>query len=123
MAISATQLTLIFSIFFAIFLDSTGQILPKHDPPGDDAALLDLERELMQLDRAIRAAEGKRPRACSLYPQPQVPEGFWNPAQRLETPKQLAARVTLSEGQIRNLIRTGQLEQPPTIAWRFPLLS
>jgi hypothetical protein len=26
MAISATQLTLIFTIFFAIFLDSTGQI-------------------------------------------------------------------------------------------------
>src|SRR6516165_8286958 len=29
---------------------------------------------------------------------------------RLETPKQLAARVNLSEGQVRNLIRTGQLE-------------
>jgi len=29
---------------------------------------------------------------------------------RLETPKQLAARVNLSEGQVRNLIKTGQLE-------------
>jgi hypothetical protein len=34
--------------------------MPKHDPPGDDAALLDLERELMQLDRAIHAAEENR---------------------------------------------------------------
>ena len=31
--------------------------MPKHDPPGDDAALLELERELMELDRAIRAAD------------------------------------------------------------------
>ena len=30
--------------------------------------------------------------------------------ERLETPKQLAARVNLSEGQVRNLIRTGRLE-------------
>jgi len=30
--------------------------------------------------------------------------------ERLETPKQLAARVNLSEGQVRNLIRTGQLD-------------
>jgi hypothetical protein len=36
--------------------------MPKHDPPGDDVALLKLERELMELDRAIRTAEeiGKR---------------------------------------------------------------
>ena len=34
--------------------------MPKHDPPGDDAALLELERELMELDRAIRAAEENR---------------------------------------------------------------
>ena len=34
--------------------------MPKHDPPGDDAALLELERELMELDRAIRAAEEDR---------------------------------------------------------------
>jgi hypothetical protein len=33
--------------------------MPKHDPPGDDAALLELERELMELDRAIRARRGK----------------------------------------------------------------
>ena len=30
--------------------------MPKHDPPGDDAALLELERELMELDRAIAHA-------------------------------------------------------------------
>ena len=29
-------------------------------PPGDDAALLELEHELMELDRAIRAAEENR---------------------------------------------------------------
>src|SRR5215472_15592633 len=34
--------------------------MPKHDPPGDDATLLELERELMELDRAIRAADEKR---------------------------------------------------------------
>jgi len=34
--------------------------VPKHDPPGDDAALLELERELMELDRAIRAADENR---------------------------------------------------------------
>jgi hypothetical protein len=34
--------------------------MPKHDPPGDDAALLELERELMELDRAIRAADENR---------------------------------------------------------------
>ena len=34
--------------------------MPKHDPPGDDAALLELERELMELNRAIRAAEENR---------------------------------------------------------------
>ncbi len=34
--------------------------MPKHDPPGDDAALLELERELMALDRAIRAADENR---------------------------------------------------------------
>ena len=34
--------------------------MPKHDSPGDDAALLELERELMELDRAIRAAEEDR---------------------------------------------------------------
>jgi hypothetical protein len=34
--------------------------MPKHDPPGDDAALLELERELMELDHAIRAAEENR---------------------------------------------------------------
>jgi hypothetical protein len=34
--------------------------MPKHDPPGDDAALLELEREPMELDRAIRAAEENR---------------------------------------------------------------
>src|SRR5215831_963084 len=34
--------------------------MPKHDPPGDDAALLELERELIELDRAIRAAEENR---------------------------------------------------------------
>jgi hypothetical protein len=34
--------------------------MPKQDPPGDDAALLELERELMELDRAIRAAEENR---------------------------------------------------------------
>jgi len=34
--------------------------MPKHDPPGDDAALLELEHELMELDRAIRAAEENR---------------------------------------------------------------
>ena len=32
--------------------------MPKQDPPG--AALLELERELMELDRAIRAAEENR---------------------------------------------------------------
>jgi hypothetical protein len=31
--------------------------MPKHDPPGDDAALLELERELMELDRAIGVAD------------------------------------------------------------------
>jgi N6-adenosine-specific RNA methylase IME4 len=31
--------------------------MPKHDPPGDDAALHELERELMELDRAIKAAD------------------------------------------------------------------
>jgi len=34
--------------------------MPKHDPPGDDAALLELERELMELDRAIRVADQNR---------------------------------------------------------------
>jgi len=34
--------------------------MPKQDPPGDDAVLLELERELMDLDRAIRAAEENR---------------------------------------------------------------
>ena len=34
--------------------------MPKHDPPGDDAALLELEHELMELDRAIRATEENR---------------------------------------------------------------
>ena len=34
--------------------------MPKHDPPGDDAALLELERELMELDCAIRAADENR---------------------------------------------------------------
>ena len=33
--------------------------MPKHDPPSDDAALLERERELMELDRAIRAADEK----------------------------------------------------------------
>ena len=33
--------------------------MPKHHPPGDDAALLELERELMELDHAIRAADEK----------------------------------------------------------------
>jgi len=31
--------------------------MPKHDPPNDDGALLDLERQLLALDRAIRAAD------------------------------------------------------------------
>jgi hypothetical protein len=31
--------------------------MPKPDPPGNDAALLEFERELMELDRAIRAAD------------------------------------------------------------------
>jgi hypothetical protein len=34
--------------------------MPKHDPPDDDAALLELERELMELDRAIRVADENR---------------------------------------------------------------
>jgi len=34
--------------------------MPKHDPPGDDAALLELERKLMELDRAIRVADENR---------------------------------------------------------------
>src|SRR5262245_17594128 len=34
--------------------------MPKHDPPGDDAALLERERELMELDCAIRAADENR---------------------------------------------------------------
>jgi len=34
--------------------------MPKHDPPGDDAVLLELERELIELDRAIRAADENR---------------------------------------------------------------
>src|SRR5215831_17320854 len=34
--------------------------MPKQDPPGDDAALLELERELMKLDRTIRTAEENR---------------------------------------------------------------
>ena len=34
--------------------------MPKQDPLGDDPALLKLERELMELDRAIRAAEENR---------------------------------------------------------------
>ena len=34
--------------------------MPKHDPPGDDAALLGLERQLMEVDRAIRAADENR---------------------------------------------------------------
>jgi hypothetical protein len=34
--------------------------MPKHDPPGDDAALLELERELMELDRTIRVADENR---------------------------------------------------------------
>ena len=34
--------------------------MPKHDPPGDDGVLLELERELMELDRAIRAADENR---------------------------------------------------------------
>ena len=34
--------------------------MQKHDPPGDDAALLELERELMELDRAIRVADENR---------------------------------------------------------------
>jgi hypothetical protein len=37
-----------------------GSQMPKHDPPGDDAALLELERELIGLDRAIRAADENR---------------------------------------------------------------
>src|SRR5262249_33400375 len=37
-----------------------GNPMPKHDPPGDDAALLELEHELIELDRAIRAAEENR---------------------------------------------------------------
>jgi hypothetical protein len=34
--------------------------MPKHDPPGDDAAILELERQLIDLDRAIRAADENR---------------------------------------------------------------
>ena len=34
--------------------------MPKHDPTGDDAALLELERKLMELDRAIRVADENR---------------------------------------------------------------
>jgi len=34
--------------------------MSKHDPPGDDAALLELERKLMELDRAIRLADENR---------------------------------------------------------------
>ena len=34
--------------------------MPKQDPLGDDPALLKLERELMELDRAIRAGEENR---------------------------------------------------------------
>ena len=34
--------------------------MPKQDPLGDDPALLELERELMELDRAIRAGEENR---------------------------------------------------------------
>jgi len=34
--------------------------MPKHDPPGDDAALLELERELMELECAIRAVDENR---------------------------------------------------------------
>src|SRR6516225_9390799 len=34
--------------------------MPKHDPPNDDGALLDFERELLALDRAIRAADENR---------------------------------------------------------------
>ena len=34
--------------------------MPKHDPPGDDAVLLELERELIELDRAIRVADENR---------------------------------------------------------------
>jgi hypothetical protein len=39
--------------------------MPKHDPPGDDAALLELERELMGLDRAIRVAAAMAPAAIN----------------------------------------------------------
>jgi hypothetical protein len=34
--------------------------MPKHDPPGDDAALLELEREVLELDRVIRVADENR---------------------------------------------------------------
>ena len=34
--------------------------MPKHDPRGDDAALLELERELTELDRTIRVADENR---------------------------------------------------------------
>ena len=34
--------------------------MPKQDLPGDDAALLELERELIELDRALRAATAMR---------------------------------------------------------------
>jgi hypothetical protein len=34
--------------------------MPKHDPPNDDGALLDFERALLAVDRAIRAADENR---------------------------------------------------------------
>src|SRR5215469_8834457 len=50
-------------------------------------------------------------RQASARNSPQVQRGVPTMTEeRLETPKQLAARVNLSEGQVRNLIRTGQLD-------------
>jgi len=33
--------------------------MPKHDPPGDDAALLELERELMEHEVEFADSEGE----------------------------------------------------------------
>jgi len=74
--------------------------MPKHDPPGDDAALLELERELMELDRAIRAAEENR-EASRKKP---LPAGIGN-----QPPPRAKTFVTDRRGRLRLIGACGVL--------------